>query len=341
MRSRARLIGATVLLQALIIGIGWWQTSRATRESLATHLSDEALPAHAHVESLAREISLYGLGAAGIIVLLSAGGLFLLMRRHDSILVRLNQNLEQEVLRQVRGGLTIRNALIFGLAKLADYRDTDTGKHLERICRYCEILAGELRAEFEEIDEGWIEHLRLAAPMHDIGKVGIPDAILLKPGSLSDRERRLMEQHTLIGADTLVAIRRRVGNDELINMCIQVALYHHERWDGTGYPFGLSGETIPLCARVVALADVYDALTSDRVYKRAMPHQEARGLILANRGTHFDPRVVDAFERAQAALDAARLDLRPEGSDVEKPHLLAAVERAEEARRAGEKRMAA
>lgn len=342
MRSRGRLIAATVLLQSLIIGGAWYMTARATRETLASHLSagNEA-PGNTHIESLARELARYGLGAGGTIVLLSAGGLFLLMRRYDSILMRLNRDLENEVIRQVRSGLTIRNSLIFGLAKLADYRDTDTGKHLERICRYCEILALELKKEFEEIDEGWIESLRLASPMHDIGKVGIPDAILLKPGQLSERERRLMEQHTLIGADTLVAIRRRVGDDELLNMSIQVALYHHERWDGNGYPFGMSGELIPLCARVVALADVYDALTSTRVYKHAMTHEEACALIRSNRGSHFDPRVVDAFNLTHQAFDAARAELRPEGSDIEKPHLLAAVERAEEARRAGEKRMAA
>jgi HD-GYP domain-containing protein (c-di-GMP phosphodiesterase class II) len=237
-------------------------------------------------------------GVAALMVLaISAGGSIMLMRRYDSALSRANEHLEREVQRRTDVGLTIRNSLIFGLAKLADYRDTDTGRHLERICRYCELIAIEIRPLFQEIDEGWIDRLKLSSSMHDIGKVGIADSVLLKPGGLNDFERVQMQRHVMIGAETLTAIQERVGNDELLSMAIDVTMQHHEKFDGSGYPAGLAGEAISLPARIVALADVYDALTSSRVYKKAMSHEEARRIILASRGTHFDPIIVDAFDR--------------------------------------------
>lgn len=272
------------------------------------------------------------LGGAGVLVITIAGSA-LLVRRYDSMLMRANQQLQAELDRRVRRGLTIRNALVFGLAKLADYRDTDTGKHLERICHYCEILAKDLKGVFGELTKSWIENLKLASSMHDIGKVGVADAILLKPGRLTPEERRLMELHSLIGADTLIAIRRRVGDDTLINMAIQVALSHHERYDGTGYPYGLQGEQIPLAARIVALADMYDALTSRRVYKDAMSHEEACKIIRVSRGTHFDERIVDAFERNQAVFDKVRREMHASDGQDETPPLVLAVARANAAQR--------
>lgn len=271
------------------------------------------------------------LAGAGVLVLTVAGSA-LLVKRYDSVLMRANRVLENELDRRVRRGLEIRNGLIFGLAKLADYRDTDTGRHLERICRYSEALARALRDTFPEITPGWIDLLRLAASMHDIGKVGVADSILLKPGAFTPEERRLMELHPLIGADTLVAIRGRVGDDDLLNMGIQITLSHHERWDGTGYPYKLEGEQIPLSARVVALADVYDALTSRRVYKPALPHARAREIILDSRGTHLDPRIVDAFERIHVEFDRIRQEMTPPDGDAERPILLSAVEMAAAAR---------
>lgn len=271
------------------------------------------------------------LGGAGILVMTILGSA-LLVRRYDSILIRANQKLEAELDRRVKRSLAIRNGLIFGLAKLADYRDTDTGKHLERICKYSEMLAEALRGEFSEITRAWIDLLRLAASMHDIGKVGIADAILLKPGVFTPEERRLMELHPLIGADTLVHIRQRVGDDDLLNMGIQITLSHHERWDGKGYPYGLSAEQIPLAARIVALADMYDALTSKRVYKAAMTHEQARDIIRKNRGTHFDARVVDAFEKIQADFDRERAAMAPREGEDERPALVTAVEMAQAAK---------
>lgn len=286
----------------------------------------------AAVRATTHSVVVLGVLSVIAVVTLTGLGSAALIRRYESMLEGINRDLAAEVQRKVEAGLNSRNALIFGLAKLADYRDTDTGRHLERICRYSELLANRLRAQFPEIDDAWIERLRLASSMHDIGKVGIPDSILLKPGQLTLAERRLMEQHPLIGADTLVAIRRRLGDDELLGMGIQVALYHHEHFNGDGYPFGLRGDDIPLCARVVALADVYDALTSPRVYKSAMSHEVARDIITQSRGTQFDPRIVDTFESIHEVFDRVRRELQPDGCEPEKPVLATAVERAIAAR---------
>jgi len=244
---------------------------------------------------------------AGLVVLLSTALLTgRLVRRHDGHLRSINQGLEEEVASRVKQATGFRDAMIFGLAKLADYRDSDTGEHLERIAAFCVALAEEMRATREEIDDAFIEHLRLASAMHDIGKVGVEDRVLLKEGALSEEERGRIERHPVIGADTLIAIRGRMGRDELVEMSIVVALQHHERWDGGGYPFGLAGEQIALAARIVALADVYDALTSRRVYKPAFTHERAAAIIHAERGKHFDPAVVDAFAACAGRFAAIR-----------------------------------
>jgi PAS domain S-box-containing protein len=191
--------------------------------------------------------------------------------------------------------LRSRDAVIFGMAKLAESRDEETGQHLERICKFVEILARHLAGKFEEIDEGWIHTITTTAALHDIGKVGIPDAVLQKKGRLTEGEYQVIKKHTHIGGDTLLALKRRWGNDPFLVTAAQIAMSHHEKWDGNGYPFGLVGDNIPLAARIVAVADVYDALTSKRVYKDAMPHEQARAIIVDGAGEHFDPVVVDAF----------------------------------------------
>lgn len=195
------------------------------------------------------------------------------------------------------------------LAELAEKRDPDTGEHLQRIPRYCRALAEALRHDSlyaPVLDDDYIERLVEASSLHDIGKVGIPDAILLKPGPLSDAEFAIMQQHALIGADVL-------SGAEFMQMAHDMALSHHERYDGSGYPNGLAGEAIPLPARIVALADTYDALTTRRAYKEAYSHQQAFEMIkeplphdrvsawLAEQsGRHFDPHVMEAFLRSEA-----------------------------------------
>ncbi len=195
--------------------------------------------------------------------------------------------------------LNARNTLIFGLAKLAESRDSDTGEHLERIAAYCRVLAEQLRVGRPELTDDWIAKLQLASSLHDIGKVGIPDAVLLKAGPLTAQERQVIQRHPEIGAEALDAILARDKDDALLRMARNIAAAHHERWDGAGYPRGLKAEAIPLEARIVSVADVYDALTSKRVYKPGMPHEQAMEIIVKGRGTQFDPAVVDALRQCE------------------------------------------
>ncbi len=209
----------------------------------------------------------------------------------------------QELCVRLRAGerilsLESRDLAIFAMAKLAESRDQETGAHLERIREYSRILAGELsrRSEFsDQLDEELVETLYLTSPLHDIGKVGIPDRVLLKPGRLTADEFEIMKQHTVIGGETLEAVARAHPGVPFLQMACDVAWCHHEKFDGSGYPRGLAGEAIPLCARIVALADVYDALTTKRVYKPAYSHATARQIVLEGSGKHFDPAAVDAF----------------------------------------------
>lgn len=202
--------------------------------------------------------------------------------------------------------LETRHAATFALAKLAESRDPETGQHLERIRAYSWILARELATVDDRIDPAFIENIYLTSPLHDIGKVGVPDSVLLKPDSLTDREFEIMKTHTTVGASTLDATLQQYPEVTYFQMARDIAHAHHERFDGHGYPRGLAGEKIPLCARIVGVADVYDALTSKRVYKEILEHEVAKALILQERGAQFDPAVVDAFERAEDEIVGVR-----------------------------------
>ncbi len=262
---------------------------------------------HAAADLVSLRIALFGV----VLLSLTGVGVLSLISLHGSRLESVNRALAADMTQQSEAVLRTRTGMIYGLAKLADYRDSDTGHHLDRICTFATMLANRLRDAHPEIDDAFIENLRIAASLHDIGKVGVPDRILMKPGALTEEEWRTMKRHTEIGATTLQGIRRRVGNDPLLDMSIDIALHHHEKWDGTGYPHGISGDEIPLAARIVAAADVYDAITSERVYKPAMPHQHACALISQGRGAHFDPSVVDAFESVADEFHQASISLRP------------------------------
>ncbi|MBL8880727.1 MAG: HD domain-containing protein, partial [Phycisphaerales bacterium] len=192
-----------------------------------------------------------------------------------------------------------RDSLVLALVELAERRDNDTARHLDRVTAFAVLLAQELcqEARFAFIDDTFIEELRRSAPLHDIGKVAIPDSILLKPGKLTVPEMEIMKTHTLVGAEAIRAVRKRLPNSKFGQMAEDIARHHHERYDGTGYPFGAAGDAIPLAARIVALADVYDALTTERSYKKALTHEEAAQIIVEGAGTHFDPQIVEAFNR--------------------------------------------
>jgi putative two-component system response regulator len=194
--------------------------------------------------------------------------------------------------------LQTRDLVIFSMAKLAESRDPETGNHLERMRHYSLTLAktiGAGRNRLREVDDEFIENIFQTSPLHDIGKIGIPDYILLKPDRLDDREFEIMKTHTLLGHATLNEAFNRYPGAVYLRMSAEIALSHHEKYNGSGYPYGIRGEAIPLSARIVALADVYDALVSKRVYKQPMPTDIARSIILKEKGAHFDPLVVDAF----------------------------------------------
>ena len=195
-------------------------------------------------------------------------------------------------------GLETRDLLIFALAKLAESRDTDTGAHLERVRTYSRVIAEHLAKQPKyrtQVNSDFVRLIYLTSPLHDIGKVAIPDSVLLKPGSLTHEEFEVMKTHATRGAETLDAALREYPAAHFLRMARDIAASHHEWYDGAGYPQGLAGEQIPLCGRIVALADVYDALTSKRVYKDAFSHEKARTIVIQARGTHFDPDVVEAF----------------------------------------------
>jgi putative two-component system response regulator len=208
-----------------------------------------------------------------------------------------------EVLARLRAGerilsLETRDVAIFALAKLAESRDVDTGAHLERVQYYCRALSQQMATleKYQEfIDPEFIRLMFQTSPLHDIGKVGIPDSVLLKPGRLDPQEFEIMKTHTTIAAQTLDAALSKFPGVSFLKMARDIAETHHEKYDGTGYPKGLKAENIPLCGRIIALADVYDALISKRVYKQAFTHDSARSVILEGNGKHFDPDVIECF----------------------------------------------
>ncbi len=219
------------------------------------------------------------------------------------------KKMEMDLLESYRKVHEARTATILGLAKLAEYRDEGTGTHLERIREYAKILTVELakNPEFNGIiDQQYIDDIYQSSILHDIGKVGTPDALLLKPGALSQEEHDIVKRHTLMGGNALMAIESQIEGKSFLAMGKEIAFNHHEKWDGTGYPRGLKGEEIPLSARIIALADVYDALTTKRFYKAAYSHNKARGMILKLKGKHFDPHIVNAFVAVAEKFDHVR-----------------------------------
>ncbi len=218
-----------------------------------------------------------------------------------------NQVLEERVRQRTRDLEAARLEILERLALAAEYRDDATGKHTRRVGRVSALIARELG-----LPPGSVKLIERAAPLHDIGKIAIPDRILLKPGRLTPEEFEVVKAHTVIGARILSGSRF-----DILRLAEQVALAHHERWDGKGYPHGLSGERIPLPGRIVAVADVFDALTHVRPYKPAWPWEEAVSEIEAQRGRQFDPQVVDAFLRlvGRGELRQALADIEDEGAE--------------------------
>jgi PAS domain S-box-containing protein len=228
------------------------------------------------------------------------------------------KEIERRVLESSQLIDTSRQAAIFGLARLAECRDDGTGAHLMRIREYTRILAVELAQNPDLADlvtMTFIEDLCLSSVLHDIGKVGIPDTILLKPDQLTETEFETMKRHCEYGSTALSSAEKDSASLSFLRMGQEITRFHHERWDGLGYPHGLAGTEIPLSARIVALADVYDALTSSRPYKSAYSHDQAREIIARESGLRFDPNIVNAFLMREQDFKIARKNLIPS------PHL--------------------
>lgn len=203
-----------------------------------------------------------------------------------------------------------KEATIIGLAKLAEYKDMDTGRHLDRICEYASLITSALSKEGtykHYITRQYIDDIFISSTLHDIGKVGIPDSILLKPGKLESQEFEFMKRHSIFGKQVIEEISNKLGDKSFLDMACCIAHYHHEKWDGTGYPDGLKEEKIPLSARIVSIADVYDALTTKRVYKDAFSHDKAMEIIKSERGKHFDPNLTDIFILLNEKFNTIRL----------------------------------
>jgi putative two-component system response regulator len=219
-----------------------------------------------------------------------------------------NAYLEKEVEKRTHEVQIIQDVTIMAMASLAETRDNETGNHIRRTQNYVRALALQLHSHprfAEQLSDDMIEMLYKSAPLHDIGKVGIPDAILLKPGKLTPEEFEIMKTHTTLGRDAIVAAENLIdAPSTFLRLAREIAHYHQEKWDGSGYPEKLAGEAIPLAARLMAVADVYDALISRRVYKPPFSREKSAGIIREGRGTHFDPDMVDAFLAIEAEFHA-------------------------------------
>jgi len=232
----------------------------------------------------------------------------LVAKAHSDFLTDKAAYLENEVARRTRELSAIQDVTIQAMASLAETRDSDTGNHIRRTQFYVKALAQRLKdhPRFSHyLSDNTIAMIFKSAPLHDIGKVGIPDRILLKPGRFEPAEFEIMKTHTTLGRDAIQAAENSLGLQvEFLSIAKEIAYGHQEKWDGSGYPLGLRQEAIPVSARIMAVADVYDALISRRVYKNSMPHEEAIAIMQEGKGSHFDPDVLDAFLSIQDEIKA-------------------------------------
>ncbi|MGE3314447.1 MAG: HD-GYP domain-containing protein [Planctomycetaceae bacterium] len=331
MRGVVRPLYLLVLFQGVCLGAGLWIHDRFlistsqwdSRETSLTRTAEPVEPgaalAAAKVQSLGSTSEIprtairmedvrghkiiQGMPTAAVIAFVWTWGLqsvvayFLLSRVQVEHSQRVSRSDEQS-LQNTRDLIRTRDAVIFGLAKLAESRDRDTGQHLERISLYSTRIASALSKDPRYqgiVTPAFVRLIGISSALHDIGKVGVEDSVLLKPGILTAGERFRMQLHAQVGAECIREIERRLGTSNFLEMAREIAYSHHERWDGAGYPEGISGEAIPLAARIVAIADVYDALAVRRVYKKSIPHEKCVEIIREEAGRQFDPSVVRVF----------------------------------------------
>ncbi len=294
-----------ILLDIMMPVMDGYETCRHLKENPETRdIPVIFLTAKAEVED---EMKGFELGAVDYItkpisppIVLARVHTHLQLKRVRDYLKDQNEFLENEVRQRTQEVVAVQEVTILAMASLAETRDNDTGNHIRRTQFYVRALAEKLRnhERFCHLldDDKTIELLFKSAPLHDIGKVGIPDAILLKPGRFTPEEFEIMKSHTTLGRDAIRAAEQRLGLElPFLAYAKEIAYTHQEKWDGTGYPEGLSGDDIPISGRLMAVADVYDALICRRIYKEGMPHEKAVGIILESKGSHFDPDIVDAF----------------------------------------------
>jgi putative two-component system response regulator len=302
-----------ILLDIMMPGLSGYDVCAALKQDPATrHIPVIFLTAMSATQDETRGLEL---GAVDFItkpvnppIVLARVATQLQLKAASDFLRDQNAFLEAEVQRRGRELAAIQDVTIHAMASLAETRDSDTGNHIRRTQFYLRALARQLQhhPRFSAfLDERTIDLLFKSAPLHDIGKVGIPDRILLKPGPLTPEEFELMKQHTTLGREAIISAERQLGLEvEFLKYAKEIAYSHQEKWDGSGYPEGLKGEAIPVSARLMALADVYDALISRRVYKEPMGHEHAVAIIQQDSGSHFDPEIVEAFLAIEAEFRA-------------------------------------
>ncbi len=302
-----------VLLDIMMPGMDGYEVCRRLKADAATHeIPVIFLTAKTQVEDESRG---FEVGCVDYItkpisppIVLARVRTHLALKAAADFLRDKNEYLAAEVARRTKQISIVQDVTIMAMASLAETRDQETGNHIRRTQHYVRLLALELRKQPKfaaVLDDATIELLFKSAPLHDIGKVGIPDAILLKPGKLTPEEFEVMKTHTTFGRDAIIAAEALLDEPvSFLEYAREIAYSHQEKWDGTGYPQGLAGERIPLSARLMAVADFYDALISRRVYKPTFPHDKAVEIIREGRGKHFDPDVVDGFLAIQEACRA-------------------------------------
>jgi putative two-component system response regulator len=323
--ARATPAPDMILLDITMPGLdGYEVCTRLKQDPLTRDIPVIFLTARSEVTDEARGLEL---GAVDYItkpispaIVLARVNTHLALKASVDLLRNQNTFLEQEVARRTREVVAIQEVTILALASLAETRDNDTGQHIRRTQHYVRELARALKSHprfAAFLTDANIEMLYRSAPLHDIGKVGIPDHILLKPGKLTPEEFEIMKTHTTLGWQALEhaeqALESPVG---FLQIAKQIALSHQEKWDGSGYPQGLAGDAIPIAARLMALADVYDALVKRRIYKPAFPHERALALIQEGSGQHFDPDVVNAFLQIHERFHAIATEFADADEDL-------------------------
>ena len=300
-----------ILLDVVMPGMDGYEVCRLLKEDPKTaRIPVIFLTAKSDVEDEKRG---FELGAVDYIakpisapILLARIKNHILLKDSRDYLIDKNSFLEHEIVRRTQQVVEIQDVTMIAMGSLAETRDSETGNHIRRTQQYVKMLAMKLkynpRFKLFLTDEN-IDLLYKSAPLHDIGKVGVPDNILLKPGKLTPKEFEIMEKHTTYGRDAIVAAENRLESPtSFLTFAREIAYSHQEKWDGSGYPEGLSGDDIPITARLMAVADVYDALITRRVYKKPFPHELSVDMIKNGYATHFDPDVVDAFIEIEKEL---------------------------------------